>query len=411
MSAANINGIPTFSTVRVGLADDAQSAPSHYDGLSAQSTGIAGQKFNLTDAVEELGFAHQERAEDKKLDEFELSHPHSDVIERAAKIEELLQTLGKNSNAEDAASFAARLIDIAGQRLSLLAAVRNFSRDPTRQYLALGHAYHMARANGSSPDVVEALRDAIDRLNELHAPTISADINTAAEATAFSTEPAVADVFRATYRDAVLGQATFSATLALVLERFGDELERGVDLLRKALGSDLASIRPSSEPERLHAILQDLYQLSTAVAVLQRCRTIVEWLKRAYPVLDLKPAVLMTDLVKFTAEQWIESHYVLQLIRKYGLDIIDEKSNDAARGSKNGSQQSNAEEQNEEQPDEDSRAELDDDEPKAQILFLNGVLDILRSLPTKIFSGDEQRLQSIAAVQQLIDSLLLAEVQ
>ncbi|HJV80581.1 type III secretion system gatekeeper subunit SctW [Noviherbaspirillum sp.] len=406
MSTANINGISTISTVRVEHAVDVLSAQSHFDQVPAQGAGVPGQKFNLTDAAEELGFAHQERAEDKKLDEFELTHPQADIVQRAAKIEELLQILGKSSNAEDAASFAARLIDIAGQRLSLLAAVRNFSRDPTRQYLALEHAYHMARANGSNPDVVEALRDAVEWMHALHAPTIRADINTVAEATAFSQEPAAADMFRTTYRDAVLGQATFSATLALVLERFGDELERGVDLLRKALGSDLASIRPSSEPERLHAILQDLYQLSAAVAVLQRCRNIVEWLKRAYPVLNLKPVVLMTDLVKFTAEQWIESHYVLRLIQKYGLDIIDEKSNEAGIHSNNGSKHSNGEE-----PDEDDPGEFDDDEPKAQVLFLNGVLDILRSLPPKIFSGDEQRLQTIAAVQQLIDSLLLAEGQ
>lgn len=404
MSASNINGIPTFSTARVGIADDTPFAPQRHNHPTARHVISSGQRFNLTDAAEELGFAQQERAEDKKLDEFELVRPQSDFVQRAAKIEELLQTLAKSSNAEDAASFAARLIDIAGQRLSLLTAVRNFSRDPTRQYLTLAHAYHMARANGSSPDIVEALRDAIERLNVLHAPTINADINTIAEATAYSREPAAADVFRATYRDAVLGQATFSATLSLVLERFGDELERGVDLLRKALGSDLASIRPSSEPERLHAILQDLYQLSAAVAVLQRCRTIVEWLKRAFPVLELKPTVLMTDLVKFTAEQWIESHYVLQLIQKYGLDIIDEKSNDTAIQSNHGSKQLNEEEQN-----EDGLAEFDDHEPKAQVLFLNGVLDILRSLPTKIFSGEEQRLQTIAAVQQLMDSLLLAE--
>lgn len=411
MSAANINGIPTYSTVRVGLAEDALPTSRRHDHVTAQGAGISGQRFNLTDAAEELGFAQQERAEDKKLDEFELARPQSDFVQRAVKIEELLHTLAKGSNAEDAASFAARLIDVAGQRLSLLTAIRHFSRDPTRQYLALGQAYHMARASGSSPDVVEALRDAIERLNDLHAPTIRADINTVAEARAFSPEPAAANVFRATYRDAVLGQATFSATLAMVIERFGEELERGVDLLRKALGSDLASIKPSSEPERLHAILQDLYQLSAAVAVLQRCRSIVEWLKRAYPVLDLKPTVLMTDLVKFTAEQWIESHYVLRLIQKYGLDIIDEKSTDDAIQSNHGSKQSNEKEQNDEELDKDAPAEFDGDEPKAQVLFLNGVLDILRSLPTKIFSGDEQRLQTIAAVQQLMDSLLLTEEQ
>lgn len=408
MSIANMNGIPVINTVPAGFADQRLPTRSDSSDASAQTPGIPGQKFDLTDAAEELGFAQEERAEDKKLDDFELASPRMDTLRRVTEIEALLRTLEKGGSENDVASFAQRLIDIAGQRLSLLTSVRNFSHDPTRQYLVLAHAYQMARANGSSADVVEALRDAVDRLNELHGPTIRADINTVAEASAFSPEQAAADMFRSTYRDAVLGQTSFSATLTLVLERFGDELERGVDLLRKALGSDLASIRPSSEPERLHAILQDLYQLSAAVAVLQRCRTTVEWLKRSYPALDLKPLMLMADLVRFTAEQWIESHYVLRLIQKYGLDIIDQKPNLAAVESDNESKQPDGDEADKE-ADDDEADEFHDDEPKAQILFLNGVLDILRSLPTKLFSGDEQRLQSIAAVQQLMDGLLLTE--
>lgn len=409
MATANINGIPVINTVPDRFADQRMPTPSYLSGASAHRLGVPGQKFDLTHAAEELGFALADRArKNKKLDEFELASPRTDALRRASEIEELLRTLGKGERENDVESFAQRLIDIAGQRMSLLTSVRNFSQDPTRQYLALAQAYQMALTNGSSPDVVEALRDAVDRMNVLHGPTIRADINTVAEAAAFSPEQTAADMFRSTYRDAVLGQTSFSATLTLVLERFGDQLERGVDLLRKALGSDLASIRPSSEPERLHAILQDLYQLSAAVSVLQRCRTMLDWLKRAYPALNLKPLMLMADLVRFTAEQWIESHYVLQLIQKYGLDIIDQKSNIAAVESGNSSKQPDGDEVDTE-ADEENADDFFDDEPKAQILFLNGVLDILRSLPTKLFSGDEQRLQSIAAVQQLMDSLLLTE--
>lgn len=265
--------------------------------------------------------------------------------------------------------------------------VRQWDDDPSRQYLVLTYALRTAQERGEAPQIIEHLYDGIERMTALRGSAVFAGLNTVAQAKEFgATRPAM-DLFRQTYRDAVLGQLGFRDTLTLLLTRFGENVELGVALLRKALAADLASLRPSREPERLNAILQDLYLLAVAAAMLPRCNVIAERVTGRYPYLQLEGLGLMKDVAQWTAETWLMGYHVTHLMAKYRFEHDGRHSPGQAAGDE----------------EDDDEATPDGD----RVAFLNGLLEILRGLPPKIFLSDEHRLQAVAAVQQVLDNLLL----
>ncbi len=362
---------------------------------SLKPTQISDTMFSLTDIAEEITSVLAEKVEDKTLEERNISNYSETKIPDVEEIMGLLREMKDEAAANDIASFAKRLIQTAQSRNSLLQAIRNWSGDPSKQYLALAHALHSSE--GSDKRATEALRDALESTLAQNGPAIRAGLNTVAQAAAFGdTQPAV-DLFRTTYRDAVLGEAKLADTLMILIQRFGNELENGIALLRKALGADLAAATPSRQPEQLHAILEDLYQLTVAITVLQRCRLMVDRLERGYPGAKLEALELMQDIVKWTSESWVINYHAMQLIEKYNLDEYREQQKEQEGQNKQEDQQ------------EDADDSIEDSNSDVQISFLNGLMDILRTLPVKIFATPEHRLQAMTAIQQVLDATLLPE--
>lgn len=350
--------------------------------------------FSLINAAEELSFnsALADKAEEKTLDERSLRKYEKPEVPSSLKVAALLQTMRDTQAAADMQGLSKRLIAAADSRNgNVLAMLKQVSGDPSKQYLLAAAALNLAQTGGAKQSTVELLRDAFGHLGNHHGPAIFAGINTVEQAAAFGPDQPGVDRFRNTYRDAVLGQLTFTATFMLLFERFGDDLERGVALLRQALAADLASLRPSHDPTRLHAILQDLCHLAATVSVLQRCRIITEQLKCTDQMKALQPLGLMQDLVAWVTEPWIMSYHLTQLIEKYLKNEEKQERNSA--------------------PDDAILKDDDEEESgeQAKCAFLNGILDILRNLPDRFFSAGEHRLQAVAAVHQVLDALLLTE--
>jgi type III secretion protein W len=377
--------------------NDTRTGPSNFAlpqwaDSSVDQGVVFGSTFSLTDMAEEITSILAEKVEDKTLEERNIDDYKEPEIPDIVTIMALLGEMKDEAAANDIDAFSKRLIQAAQNRNSLLLAVRKWNPDPSKQYLALAHAINTAQ--GADKRVIEALRDELQDTLAKNGPAIRAGINTVEQAGAFGANKPAVDLFRATYRDAVLGQATLAETLLLLIQRFGDELEAGISLLRQALGADLAALQPSCEPEHLHAILEDLYQLTVAVTVLQRCRLMVDRLERGYPAAKLQALTLMQDIVKWTAESWIINYHATQLIEKYHLDQYEERDQ-----TQDQTQQSEDEDK---EPTEDLLSDV-------QIIFLNGLMDVLRSLPVKIFITPEHRLQAMTAVQQVLDATLLPE--
>lgn len=350
-------------------------------------SGAAPTSFSLTDAAEELSFNFSERVEKKKFEERSLRNyraPEIPDLEQVLAIYGRLEADGDPASLTDSLGRLSReLWQLAGNGGDLPAALQRWSSDPSRQYLALCHALRSGGAEGRAQEV---LRDALEHLLAGHGPAIRADLNTLDQAAAMGPGQAAAETFRATYRDAVLGNPSMSKTLQQVLERFGNDPERGLELLRQALAADLAAAHPSSQAERLNAILQDLYQLSAVTTVLQRCRLLVGRLGRCGLMKVPDALSLMKDVVRWLDESIIYNYHVAELLRKHGLGETHQALSPTASP---------------------AVPEDGDDQCGPEAVFLNAVLDILRHLPDKVFSGAEHRHALVNVVTQMLDDLLL----
>ncbi len=357
--------------------------------------------FSLTDIAEEITDVLAETVEDKKLDERHIEEYKEPEIPDIVTITAMLGEMKDEAAANDLSNLATRLIQATHNRNNLLLEIRKWNADPTKQYLAL--AYTIQSDSKMDKRIKETLRDRLAEIVAQDGSSIRAGINTVEQARAFGNDKTAVDLFRTTYRDAVLGEATLAETLSLLIQRFGEELETGISLLRQALGADLAALQPSCQPERLHAILADLYQLTVAITVLQRCRLMVDRMERHYPITKLQTLVLMQDIIKWTTESWVVQYHAIQLMEKYQIDHAEYLAQ---------LKQHEGQEKEEEEEQNKNQNEISEDDVSIQdmqINFLNGLMDILRSLPVKIFITPEHRLQAMATVQQVMDDMLLPE--
>lgn len=226
----------------------------------------SGPEVSLTDAAEEVAqFFSQARLQERSLKEREIGPYESPALERAGQVEALLEVLWADDQKSglDARLLAGQLLASAGNPATLDRTLKALGGS-TEQFLLLSHALAQGAAHGDRNPALEALRDRIDLLWARDGVRIRADVNTAPAL------PAAAD--RQAYRDAVLDGGTLPRTLALLLGRYGGDIESAVARLRQALGADIGAARPSLPMERLRAILHDLFIVGAVLPFLKNCR-------------------------------------------------------------------------------------------------------------------------------------------
>lgn len=241
-------------------------------------------KSVLADAAEEITMTMSSKADAKRLDERKASPQRATDLK---KIEEIVQYLeqmqGKDGGARNKLEDTAGRI-LSGRRdgTSPREEARRSFEDVTEQYMALSFAAQRGQEQGIAPERLEAIHDAIAELEEDFGPRISAGMAAAAGASELGAGPEGAQLLRGTYRDVVLGESDLATTFDKVVETHGlTDFPRIVPALIKALGEDLSSVRPSRDPERMQAILQDLYNLEVAVTVLEQARVLAETVEKA----------------------------------------------------------------------------------------------------------------------------------
>src|SRR5262249_47581028 len=131
------------------------------------------------------------------------------------------------------------------------------------------------------------------------------------------------------YSDIVLGESTFAQTLLVVLQRLagaqGEDFKRGLQALLRALGADLSATRPSTEPTRLQALVQDVYQLEVAGTVLENCTQLSQTIAQRYGIEGVIPMELMKELVALTNERWVVPARLRALAEKFRVIGLPER--------------------------------------------------------------------------------------
>jgi type III secretion protein W len=329
----------------------------------------ANHEFNLTDAAEELSFAFAEKTESRTVKERSISTHQKPKVPPQQEVEKLFRSMQDERAARDLKQIAGRLITLLREGKSPRQFLEERFSDPLKRYLAIAYAIEEIKQRDGTPAEIERLHDLLAETEARDGASIRAGINTMDMAAEFGATAADGDKFRKVYRDAVIGYESFAATLDSVLTQFGDtQFDNGVRLLLKGLSVDMNATAPSLDPARLHAILQDLFNLEAVTTVMQRCRQMVDRLDRAGLVKALNPIALARDLLQITAEPYVTAYHFADLARKY--DVRDEDP---------------------------------------QVALFSGAMGAIRGMPPKVFRTEEMRLKAIEAAQAALDAILLNE--
>ena len=252
----SMSRIDTFNTPSF----DSSALQGRSGGASQSAVGqFAGQQVQvdevdsmLSDAAEELGMHHSEKAESKHSSERKKEAVRSLEIMTAEAVSDYLDAAQAFEDPEQLVHLAKRMLSGQGDPARH---AREAFQEPTQQFMAMQYALHQGEREGVASDVLEALRESLQDLEMAHGPAIRADINSIATAAQPGASRVDIAQFQATYRDVVLGESSLAATLKMALERFGDkDFSVGLQRLTQALGQDLAAARPSCEPARLHSL-------------------------------------------------------------------------------------------------------------------------------------------------------------
>ncbi|NMK47577.1 type III secretion system gatekeeper subunit SctW [Achromobacter sp. Bel] len=366
-----------MNRIDAGLPSSAYSLSSSHAGIQygeqqagtmlGQTAVLAPGEVSLADAAEEMSLHMAGKAEDKH---------HA---QRKVRRDSPLQQLGT----EAVLAYLADAHDTEGQqKLDGLAqqllqghadprqAAGQAFGDPTQQYLGLQYALRQGERQGASEATLEGLRDALADMELGSGPQIRAGLNTVNAAGGFASDPRGVAEFQRTYRDVVLGESSLAKTLALALERFGGkEIGRGLKQLIQALGHDLAAARPSASPDRLQALIQDLYQLGTAATVLDGAADLAVRLRQEHGA-DVAPDRLMQDLVRISQEKWVSESRFTTLASSHGVDTV-----------------------------------------AGRIAFLGGVRAVLKDLPLPVYTDADARHGVLNAAQHALDAAIDEEYE
>ena len=279
---------------QVGPGQVGPAAPAVAPG----ETGVAEGRFRgeqvrhvrnptaeLADAAEELTFAEGERVE-KKLSKRKLRSARlgpSEALERARKYLREVPDLERNQKLED---FATAVLERGGPRTpgALRERARDFSGDPTHQFLALTFAREQADGPDADPVLASALDAAIADLTAEHGPAIQAGLNVSAVAGQFAGQ-GVGDVqeLRDFYRDVVLDCEDIQAAYRRVVEDHpGEGFDEAVRFMLKALGADLAATTQSVSKVHIRRLMDDMYQLKSLNTAHEQCADLLRRVQRNF---------------------------------------------------------------------------------------------------------------------------------
>lgn len=344
-----------------------------------QTGMFKGDTVTVKDAASALDDAKEEISQSKSAEVSEKSKRFGELdvkaetrlrIQQVEEVTAYLEASQKFGSAQELAALAKRMQSGDENPRGI---ARQRDRDPSGQFMLMQYALADGEANGAPAAGLERLREALEDLEMDFGPQIRAGINTMGVAAEVASGADAIEAFQNTYRDVVLaGDQPLAQTLTLMVDRLGgaqgERFAAGLNDTIRALGADVSATRPSTDANRLNALIQDLYQLEVVSTVLDACRDLSANLRDKFGAANVEPVALLKDLVAITGEKWVSSARFESLAGKFGVE---------------GDQ--------------------------GQIAFQMGNKTTLRALPLKIFSDPDSRQTILNAVQDALDVAIAKE--
>ncbi len=332
----------------------------------------------LNNSQKELTQSLSSRVQEKDLRERKASNADPNPAMARAQWAAMLAALKKANKPQEAQGGQNQLQELAKRIQKSPSKARQMvseqGGDPTTQYLTLLEVAALIQEGTGVPDPGEVaqtvVREAAAEMLAEHGNAIWADINTFESAEQLAKEtgrPQDAQAFRTAYRDSVLGSGSLNETLRHLLAANengkGADFERMLDVMKQALGLDLAATRTSGDPTRLQAMVNDLFHLKVMSTVIDQCASLADTLNERHDIPKFSASGVTADLVAISGERWIDASRIGQLADKHGTA-----------------------------------------EPApAQVQFIAGSRKILSDLPVQVFQSPEARDAVLSAAQGALD--------
>ena len=248
--------------------------------------------------------------------------------------------------------------------------LKDFSDDVLEQFVALDLAVSHFEELGDTKKA-EQLAGIRDELRKENETLIQAGLNVSEVAADLVEETGLGSVreLREGYADHVRDDKSLEAAYDYLVDSQGSEnFEAAIKIQLKLLATDLGCLDPSSPPERLRAIVQDLSALKILVGMHDGCIETEEQLTRMFPEANVEERALMKQLLNLVEQQWVTEADFERL------------------------------------PEQINVKELE-----AQIFTLTKVVSIVRMIPEEVFTNEETRQNMLAAVTEGLDGFIERE--
>lgn len=369
--ASGVGGIQQFTAPSLENTVASQAVGAKAGQMAGEqvkvSVSISSPLAKAADIAEEISQARSQFKNDLK--DRKLSKGDS----RAQKILDQIRKIQSIEKIQGIDEFKGKFGASANlNRKGLREEAQKFSDDVFHQFVALHEAaveYEAENGPGTASEFYGAIDDI--RAEEKNDQAIQIGLNLTEEAARQSEETGLFSISeaRGEYFDHVRDHKSLEATYDDLNNRHGaDNFETAVKVQLKLLATDLACLDPSTPPERLQAIIQDLSKLKVLVGLHDGCIETEEQIQRLYPDLGVKEQVLMKSMLNLLEKQWItESDF-------------------------------------ERMPDEINVTELE-----AQIFTMTKIVGLVRMLPEEIFSNLDTKLNMQSAASDTLDNLIMQE--
>ena len=326
----------------------------------------------LTDSMEELSMQFEEKTlkaiGDRKLGE--KRGPNAAYLTAVQKwqkvlpdmpggpfMERMLRQLRAMKGAHQAPD-GERLLQMLGEG----------SSDPSHQFAML-EALEQAFGREDA-DLAQAVVSAKRILERTKGAEIRAGLNVAEEVNALAKDASEMQELRDLYRGEVLGfESPQSCFRSLLAKEGAGRMPEALDFLVKGCSVDLQSPNPSRSPEEFRRIVLDLQCVNVLTASLDRANALVGKMGSQFgETCRLTGEQLAGRLLDLTEKPFADKYDVQRLIESCGLK-----------------------------------------RPLAKLYFCMGLMDLVRSLSSRLFADEADRIRLVEAGQEHLDELVLVQ--
>ena len=365
----NVMNNAAFSTQQTNKAA-AESGQAMGVTMHVMSNPLA----DLQNSMEELSFQFEEK-EMKKIGERKFGDKHGPNAAYLTAVQKWQKVMPDMPGGQFMESLLRQLRaaqrqrkPLDGEELLSMLGERGGSKDPSHQFAMLD-ILEQSLGKGDQ-EIAKAVKSARKILEETRGAEVRVGLNLAEQINAQAANADEMQELRDLYRGTVLGYTTPQECFRALLAKEGaGRLAEAINFLIEGCGVDIQSASPSRSPEELRRIVLDLQSVNVLATMLDKSNLLMRKMEAQF---GEKPAL--------TGEQFVGR--LLSLTEKPFVDAEDIKGLIADCGVK---------------------------KPLAKVYFCMELMGTVRSLSSRLFADEADRIKLVEVGQQHLDELVLAQ--